>query len=76
MKNSIKLIAVAFALTAAVACSGNKTAETTEGADSSAMMEATTDFVDSTANAATESIDSTANAANAMVDSAADAMAK
>ncbi|MEO8147698.1 MAG: hypothetical protein ABI723_08690 [Bacteroidia bacterium] len=76
MKNTFKLIAVAVALTAAVACSGNKTAESTTATDSAATVEATNAMVDSTANAANAMVDSSAAAAGAMVDSAADAMKK
>lgn len=52
MKNSFKLIALALALSTAVACSSNKTAETTDAVDSAAAVAAT--------DAAVASLDSSA----------------
>lgn len=67
MKNSFKLIAVAVALTAAVACSGNKAAETaTDAVDTTA-----TAVVDTAAAAAAATIDTAAAAATTAVDTAA-----
>jgi hypothetical protein len=55
MKNSFKLIALAVALSTAVACSSNKAEETTDAVDSAAAVAAT--------DAAAASLDSSAVAA-------------
>lgn len=58
MKNSIKLIALAIALTSAVACGSKKTSDESATTNDSMMM-------DSANNAASNMVDSAANKMNA-----------